>query len=1039
MSTTASRAVAAERGEPAGHASGHSGDSLRDELLAAVAADAEPPELLEDKLQRPHLEFPVLRRPRVTNLLNEAGHRRVTLVTGPAGAGKTVAAALWAASQPARCPVAWLTVDPADGDPARLRRYLTAALSRAGLLRAEAGDGTAEAEAAGAVAGPGRGPGPDTGRVDGGAGSDAGPAGAGEVDTGAGSAGSAGQGVSAGAAARQAAAGGGTQDRRLAQQIAASIRQRDRRAVMIIDDLQALAGSPALASLDELLRHLPAGLGVILVARSVPELGLARLRVAGELADVGSAELACTAEEARDYFDLLDSPLSAAARERAFRHSEGWLAGLRLTGLAAAAYPEPGDQTAADADAVASKTVAGAQSLAAGYLQDEMLDALAPEQRAFLLRTCLTETVPVGLAQELTGGAAAGTLEQLSKDHGLVQATGPDQGEYRYHPMLAEALRAAVRRELPDEVPDLERRVSGWHAARGEVTEAVRAAATVGDWDLGARALRAAGPPVALSPAAAELEGVLAGFPADQLAADPALAAALAAARLWQGDSDGALPHLEWAELALSEQHAAGHDSLALWTTALRVLYSASVGETGGGRLRREWALAREAHENPTGVPAHQALGVLWLALGFAALRDVDLPQARSALLHAGSQLSAAGLLSLRERARSWEAVASALHGDLAAATRIAATVSEGPCGADGDLAPVLALAAAQVSLARDELETAAGQLDEADLAVPAQRPAGEPSIGVVSGLLRARLAMADGNLAGARGLVRWLTELVAGSSRLAVAAAGQPPQAAGEGGGLTGAAQAVAALDAEISLAAGADGRAQATLAAAGLTESDQPVRPVVAICRARLLVAGEDDKGALRQLEPLLAEANAGGTLLERIEALLTAAIAHRRLSQPADAAALLEEALALAEPDDASGPFVLAGSAARSALTVLIPPSSRCAAFATRILDRFDGRQQRPGPVQPGSPLTESELAVLRFLPSHMTNQEIAQALFLSINTIKTHLSSVYRKLGVVNRRQAIAQGRKLDLLLAGQLRSLAGCGPPFRSALSRPGAP
>ena len=62
----------------------------------------------------------------------------------------------------------------------------------------------------------------------------------------------------------------------------------------------------------------------------------------------------------------------------------------------------------------------------------------------------------------------------------------------------------------------------------------------------------------------------------------------------------------------------------------------------------------------------------------------------------------------------------------------------------------------------------------------------------------------------------------------------------------------------------------------------------------------------------------------------------------------------------------------------------------------------------------PLTDSELAVLRFLPSHMTNQEIADALFLSINTVKTHLRSAYRKLGAASRREAIACGRRHGLI-------------------------
>ncbi len=100
------------------------------------------------------------------------------------------------------------------------------------------------------------------------------------------------------------------------------------------------------------------------------------------------------------------------------------------------------------------------------------------------------------------------------------------------------------------------------------------------------------------------------------------------------------------------------------------------------------------------------------------------------------------------------------------------------------------------------------------------------------------------------------------------------------------------------------------------------------------------------------------------------------------------------------------------------------SRSAGFAGRILERFDTQMPHASHAaraagagaseQAAVLLTDSELAVLRFLPSHLTNQEIAEALFLSINTVKTHLRSAYRKLGVASRRAAIARARRLDLL-------------------------
>jgi LuxR family transcriptional regulator, maltose regulon positive regulatory protein len=930
--------------------------------------------LLEDKLAVPRPGLAVLPRSRVGALIDAAVGCRVTLMTGPPGAGKTVAAAQWAAARAAGRRPAWVSLDAGDAQPDRFWRYVTAALYRAGAMTA--------------------------GRT----------------------------GPSPGSAAAE-----------IPQWISAALRSTAEPVVLILDDVHVLAGSEAMAGLNELIRHEPPGLRLLLAGRSAPGLALARLRLAGDLADIGAADLACTSEEIEAYFGMLGTALSPAERDLVLQRTEGWLAGLRLTALDGPAVP------------------AGTQGMVGEYLQDELLGQLPPQTRTFMLRTCLTATVPADLARELTGETgAARLLDQLSRESGLVKPVAPESAEYRYHPMLRDVLAADLRRELPDEVPVLQGRLARWHAGRGEILAAVQAAAAVGDWEFGVQLLREAGPAVLLSAAGPGLEAALAAAPPDRVATDEVvLAVALAAARLWQGDADGALPYLETAESALARlaDPDAGADAGAdarggqaeLWIAALRAMHKATVTAARPGWLHREWALASRAHADPRGAPEHRALGALWLALGFAALREFDTQLARSALLHAGSQLSAGGLLALRERGRSWEAVACALYGDLTAATRIAASVADGPHGDDAELAPVLALAGAAVSLARDEPAAAGVLLDQADLATVTARPAGEPSIAVLSGLLRARLAIADGNLTGARGLVRWLTDVAASSVQpvtTAVTAGAGTTGAGATGAGTTGAgttgagtatartqpygaAAVIAVLDAEISLAAGERERARATLADLGASSALQPqpgataavqlTRPEAIALQARLLIADSDDKGALGRVAPLLAESAGACSAMDRITALLTATVAHRRLSQASEAAELLSQALALAEPEDACGPFIAAGPAVRSALTVLVSPSSRCAGFAGHILDRFDGRLPRSAGAQPAALLTDSELAVLRFLPSHMTNQEIAEALFLSINTIKTHLSSVYRKLGVANRRQAIAQARRLELLL------------------------
>jgi LuxR family maltose regulon positive regulatory protein len=880
--------------------------------------------LLADKLEMPGLGLAVVDRPRVTALMDRATSHRVALVTGPAGAGKTVACVSWVAGRKAataagqqRDRAAWLTLDAADREPARFWAYLAAALAGAGAISPADADRLAGDDF------PGSG-------------------------------------------------------HEIAGDLLSALEQAAVPATVVLDDVHQLAGSDVVAGLGELIQHAPESLGLVLAGRYSPGLALAKLRVSGQVGDLGPAELACTGEEASAYLASMGVTVDDGARAGIMRRTEGWMAGLRLLSMTMSPTGEPAAET---------------DQLVSDYMCDEILAQLPPSTRDLMLRTCLTEVVPADLARELTQDpAAAAQLDQLSQENGLISPARTGQAEYRYHPMLRTALDTVLWRELPAEVPGLLGRIARWHAGHDDVLSAVRAAARAGDWEFGAEVLRDAGPVVPSAADWAGLEQVLASFPPDRRSADAALAAELAAARLWQNDPDGALPHLDCARGALAGLAGADRATAELWVTALQVMRQAP-GETD---LAGPWQLASRAHEESRSVPEHRATGLLWLALGCASLRRLDPRQASAALQHASSQLAAGGLGLIRERARSWEAVAHACYGDLATATRVAAEVAEGPAGGP-ELAPILAISQAVAHIARDEPEAAAMLLDQADQVAVGPQPAGEPVIGVLTELARTRIAIDEGNLTGARGLVRLLTELTAGDRAAAAV---------------------ISVLDAEISLAAGERDRARAVLA--GMAAESGPAaytvaQPRAAICQARLLMAEDDDKGALKYLEPVMSSPPDASTGLDvRLTALLTSVIAHRRLSQASEAAERLEEALALAEPDDQSGAFIAAGSPIRSALTILITPTSPCAGFAGRILDRFDGRLPHGIASPSGAALTESELAVLRFLPSHMTNQEIAESLFLSINTIKTHLSSAYRKLGVTSRRQAIAQGRRLDLL-------------------------
>ena len=225
-------------------------------------------------------------------------------------------------------------------------------------------------------------------------------------------------------------------------------------------------------------------------------------------------------------------------------------------------------------------------------------------------------------------------------------------------------------------------------------------------------------------------------------------------------------------------------------------------------------------------------------------------------------------------------------------------------------------LARALVSLRRDDL-SAAQRLTEIVSQEAAGQFPGEPSVSAVAALIRARVLLADGDATAATAVLSRLRETW-GPTCPALA-------------------DVITVTEGEAALRVGNAGRARAVLLL--VEEGEHFDRADAWLLRGGLLNADGDFKAALEAVAPGLDGEPDQVTLHERICGLLIAVVAHRRLGSADEAAALLEQALALAEPDGAYRAFLDGGAAVRSAMTVLIPPTSRHAGFAGRVLERFD----------------------------------------------------------------------------------------------------
>lgn len=750
--------------------------------------------------------------------------------------------------------------------------------------------------------------------------------------------------------------------------------------VLVLEDLHEVQSPAALAVLDQLITDASNPLHTVLLTRADPALRLHRLRVAEELAEIRQSDLAFTPEEADQLFVQHGLTLHPDQVEQLVARTEGWAAGLRMAALTLQDHDDPVGR----GEAITRFT--GDDHNVSDYLVAEVLERQSPELRQFLLETSVVERIRADLADTLTGlGNGAAALDELERSGAFVVSLDGHRGWYRYHRLFLEVCRHRLSLESPDREAVLHARAAHWFAAHGEPVEALRQAIAAQAWEQAGRiAVRDAGGLV-LGHGGRPLRAMLRTIPADAAPTDPWVACARALACYDELDPGSLDIRIAETERLLP---VASVRDRAILGTVLALLRSASARARydvvaaswhSADALRLALGVARtEVPALPSYVGlAHVQRGksLVWQGLlddaqhhlrwsthsgdeGLADPRDTVLARANLALVEA--------MLGSLTRARS----------EAKSALRLAAASGWGDLQSTGaHLALVVVNLQQGDHDACEEALAAAGRVLD-------RRP--DVLIDTARRLAAVRLLSDDGDHEAATreldAVARMLDDL---------------PDVAFLAGWLR-------LVRAEADLAAG---RSREVLEKLADVEElwGMPV-PAALILRGWAHLAESRPQEAIDTVAPVLRSPNRGVTL---VDALLVTSVAHEALRRDAAALEALDAALDAAEPEHLVRPFLRSVNRIRPLLGRHRTALGSHAGIVDRVLGADQGHSG--GPLVHAD-LTDREISVVQLLPTMMSNVEIAAELHVSVNTVKAHLKTIYRKLEASGRRDAVIRWRQ-----------------------------
>jgi LuxR family maltose regulon positive regulatory protein len=913
--------------------------------------------LIRTKLHLPFIRPGLVCRPRLQARIAEGLRGPLTLITAPAGFGKTTLVASCVAG--CGMPVAWLSLDKNDNQAGRFLNYLVAALQQA--------DNTIGSEAAQLLAAAHQAP-PEavlTSLIN-------------DLD----------------------AAGG--------------------EIALVLDDYQLINSQAVHEQVAFLLEHCPKTFHLVIATRSDPPLPLTRLRARGQMVELRTADLRFTEPEAaqflNDFMGLsLDTGSVAVLEER----TEGWIAGLQMAALSMRGREDVRGFI---------EGFSGTNRYIMDYLLEEVLASQSPEIQRFLLYTSILERLTAPLcdavlandegakregddrstrSESLFAGQSASILEYLERANLFLVPLDDERIWYRYHRLFADLLRTQLHRSLGAQgVAQLHVRAAEWHAQNGSILEAIHHASMASDDERVERFIEQNYMELVSRGEQSWIRSWTGKLSKELVYSRPWLCIYEAYSHSWFGELDEADRLLEEAEKRIRSETSAP-DARAMQGL---LAYVKSRVTAMRGDIHRAIEFCLEAREYTPASNLALQLDTR-ITLGYEYFLNGDYANA-SPILHetirlgitTGAVINTVAASCLMARLVAVQGLLNKSYDTYQIAAQSIPEASGQHLGARA----LVEIGIADLLCEWNDLDAALVHIRQGLALLPLWGKADDWALAYIT---LARIHLAQANRSEAIEAVEKATQLI--QTR----------------GVFSEARHAVEIAQVKLWLAQGDLQAAHRWAASQGerLSSDDRFgfENELTHITQARVYIAQNKPNKAIDLLSHLEEAARSAGRMGRVIEILLLQALALREIGDSKRALLALTKCLTLAEPEGYVRVFLDEGQPMQMLLAQWLAHASAgpLRDYAIRLLSHFDAEphiitaaQEKASPAGDlVEPLSQREVEVLHLIALGRTNKEIARQLVVAPGTVKAHTASIYRKLDVANRTEAVARARQLGILL------------------------